>query len=213
MTRRNDPELVARVQRMRATGASYRDVAQACNVSESTVRNWTKGAPPVGAAQPPPPPGEPRALPDELASLAAELDGADAHAEADVCRRAAAALRARPEAPPAAEDAPDPVENPVGYIAHLIQSTERMKREAEEVGNFSKATQLASTIQKLMPTLRQMQRAEDDERGLAVALTQAQLDVAEKRWRDNMAILQSRPLVCDECGVKLRMRAAGVESE
>lgn len=212
MTRRNDLDLVARVQRMRATGASYREVAQATGVSESTVRNWTKGVPPVGTAQPPPPPGEPRALPDELTALASELDDAEAHAEADVCRRAAAALRARPEAPPAV-DAPDPVQNPIDYMAYLLHSTERQKREAEEMGNARLAAQLASNIQKLMPTLRQMQAEERGEQGLAVAMTQAQLDAAEKRWRDNMAILQSRPLVCDECGVKLRMRAAGVESE
>lgn len=208
MTRRNDPDLVARVQRMRATGASYREVAQATGVSESTVRNWTKGAPPVGAAQPPPPPGEPRALPDALAALAVELDSADAHAEADVCRRAADALRARPEAPPAVIDTEGIAEDDMrGFIGAVIKFTQQQIVDFAESGNQALVTRGLATIEKLARLDKQLRALEPQESD-AVTVTAAELTAARQTFAERLETLAAQPMVCGECGAKLRMHAA-----
>jgi hypothetical protein len=109
------------------------------------------------------------------------------------------------------DDSPDPVDDPVGYIGALVRRVERMMRDAEDLGNASVAKQHAATLQKLMPTLRQMQVADAKGEG-DVVVTRAEIEAARVKFAERLATLAAQPLTCSECGAALRMRLALAEA-
>jgi hypothetical protein len=182
---------------------SVADLARDASVSEDTIRRWVR----VYGEAPPPPAilrDAPEAPPDAAADLAAQLgpvaDALDAAGGADfaaIVRRAADALRAS-DAP---SDAPDPGEDPRGYVAWIMSRTHRSWEIAERTGNASAAKQYASALERWMKTLKQLEESRGDD---AIVIPRSELEERRQRLRETMAALTSEPLRCAECNRRIR---------
>jgi len=201
-----DPELVRRVCERHRGGESARQISRDAGASEATIRRWIKM---VGAERPPPPimrqpppqlsPDSLAALPDELATLAARLDGAGA----TVVRRAIDALaeHAR-EADEIDVDAPDPDTDMRGWIVHMIHRTQRSYDLAEKSRDTTTATRLAATLEKWAKTLKQYDQSHD---GGTITIPRAALAARVQALRDTMRTLTSEPLRCADCDRAVRV--------
>lgn len=198
-----DPELVRRVCERRRAGVSVADLARDASVSEDTIRRWVRTY-----GDPPPPPailqGDIEPPPDEAAQLAAQLgpvaDALDAAGGADyalIVRRAADALRATD----AVDDAPDPADDPRGFVAWVMHRTRRSWELAERTGNATAAKQYAATLEKWMKTLKQLDAVRG---GDEIVIPRAELEERRQRLRETLAAYAAEPPRCVECNRAIR---------
>jgi predicted transcriptional regulator len=131
----------------------------------------------------------------------------------DAPPRTTAPTRAAPPAPDAEPREPEPPDD-APAIEHLRWQLRDMRRqagEAQALGNTTAAQRHTTAAGKLMPILARLEREERSATD-AIVIQQHELAALRKQWRDFCESVREQPLVCAECGKRLRMRAAGVES-
>lgn len=202
-----NPTRVRAALEARSRGESLRDVARKFGVAEGTIRNWERkaGGPPVGAAAPPPPAST--SLTEDLAALAAELDGADEPRWAGVCRAAIDALRMTvPDEP---DDVPPPPDGAgaLETVRHLVNVNRAAYQRCVSTGLESAAQRYSRTIAQLAPVLARLER-EGSEGTDVVSIPRAEVAPRTARVRQDLARLVSQPLTCAKCGAALRLAAA-----
>lgn len=182
-----DPELVALVVQLAATGASHADLAATAGVAESTIRMWLRKY------------GKGKGLRTEAPAGAKRL----------LARRAKAAEAPSSDEPPAVVDGASLEATRATAIDALVEARgtlEMLKgiaREAKACGNVTAAQRAARDIGNVITTIARIQRTLGGEGEIRVS--KAEIAEAREAVRARMAAVLSAPLLCAHCGRQMRI--------
>ncbi len=179
-----DPAIKAAALEALRAGGSFREVAAAVGVSQTTIARWAKDADP--------------------AELPARLGGTAAVAP-EIAERAAKIVgRIEPATIPAVEALPDDA-SALLRVRAILAEADRALQRGRASGDLQLIQRATRDSAMMLPVLARLE-AQAAESGDVLHVTHASIEEAMAGVEKRVAALLDRPLLCAECGRALAIK-------